>query len=536
MMGSGLGDARTAVLRRVRRWAPHLLLGLLAAEALAFVYYGNVNGDEGWYLQASRLVFRGEIPYRDFAYFQGPVLPYVYGLPQLLVGPSLLVGRLTSLAFTAGAVLTIVYLVHRLAGHAAVLWAFLLTLLNPPLMYYLTLVRSEALVTALSLLALAALFRFRTGIPALTVAPALLLLASGARIVFLPAFLAVTAFLWWTTPRTRAVQLLAGGLIGLQALVTFGIPFVLAPQQAVFGLWSSQASRANQWAPSDVSAGDTFLSKVGDLETLWVWYLIVLVPAVVLASNLVARYREGWRPQRPGFGSDPLSNYFLIIALAVLIFLPHMALKPIHPIYFVPSSALLIVSGAAAAVRAPGSLEAPASRSSFAALLAVLVLIGSPFYAARYTEFLDFRHPDLKELQETGRFLASYLDKDEPFLTFEPTLPLAADRPVMRGLEMGLFSYWPAFSADQAELFHVFNRELLAEETGRNGPRIVALTDCDLYYVIGPTAFPESPASPEDIPPFRLLPQLKEWYALAETVPNFGQCRANLYIFVHTAP
>ena len=45
-----------------------------------FVHFGHINHDEGWYLYASRLVYDGSLPYRDFAFFQAPVLPYLYGL------------------------------------------------------------------------------------------------------------------------------------------------------------------------------------------------------------------------------------------------------------------------------------------------------------------------------------------------------------------------------------------------------------------------------------------------------------------------
>ena len=61
-----------------------LFLAYLGA-ACYFAEIGRLNQDEGWYLYASRLVYEGRLPYRDFAFFQAPFLPYVYGLPQLPV-------------------------------------------------------------------------------------------------------------------------------------------------------------------------------------------------------------------------------------------------------------------------------------------------------------------------------------------------------------------------------------------------------------------------------------------------------------------
>ena len=80
------------------------LLAAFLAVGIYFAYYGRVNQDEGWYLYAARMVYQGAFPYRDFAFFQAPLLPYVYGLFQNLFGDGLLVGRLTSLALGVGTI------------------------------------------------------------------------------------------------------------------------------------------------------------------------------------------------------------------------------------------------------------------------------------------------------------------------------------------------------------------------------------------------------------------------------------------------
>jgi len=63
------------------------------------VGYGHIrtiDGDEGYYTTAARLVAEGNVPYRDFFYMQAPLLPYVYSLPTLLTGHSLMALRMLS--------------------------------------------------------------------------------------------------------------------------------------------------------------------------------------------------------------------------------------------------------------------------------------------------------------------------------------------------------------------------------------------------------------------------------------------------------
>ena len=84
------------------KWNIITMAGILLYIIFSIVYllWGRLNADEGWYLYASRLVFKGQIPYRDFAYTQAPLLPYIYGIPQAVVHSSILVGRMTSVLFS----------------------------------------------------------------------------------------------------------------------------------------------------------------------------------------------------------------------------------------------------------------------------------------------------------------------------------------------------------------------------------------------------------------------------------------------------
>lgn len=104
----------------------------LVGLGLIFVLHGVLNPDEGFYLAAARFVADGKLPYRDFGYTQGPVLPYVNQLWLHVYGFSLGGQRLASFTWTL------------LAAGAGALWlgkkgprgaatAFLVLLLGAPL-------------------------------------------------------------------------------------------------------------------------------------------------------------------------------------------------------------------------------------------------------------------------------------------------------------------------------------------------------------------------------------------------------------------
>jgi 4-amino-4-deoxy-L-arabinose transferase-like glycosyltransferase len=86
--------------RTCRRWL--LPVVLLQAGFFCFVsQHRLIDGDEGFYLVASRLVLQHKAPYLDFLYMQAPLLPYVYAAWFKLAGISWFSARLFSALLTA---------------------------------------------------------------------------------------------------------------------------------------------------------------------------------------------------------------------------------------------------------------------------------------------------------------------------------------------------------------------------------------------------------------------------------------------------
>ena len=122
----------------------------------ASVWFGNLNQDEGWYLYAARAVADGRLPYRDFFFTQGPVMPYLYGVFAPFWSPH---GVLGGRIFTAVLGLLSGVLAAGLARRAvpspraaeAGLIAFALTACNLYHVYFTTIPKTYALASCLLL-------------------------------------------------------------------------------------------------------------------------------------------------------------------------------------------------------------------------------------------------------------------------------------------------------------------------------------------------------------------------------------------------
>jgi hypothetical protein len=81
-----------------------LFLPVFLLQAAFFYFVSQhriIDGDEGFYLLASRLVLQHKTPYLDFFFTQAPLLPYIYALWMKLAGISWFSTRVFSALLTA---------------------------------------------------------------------------------------------------------------------------------------------------------------------------------------------------------------------------------------------------------------------------------------------------------------------------------------------------------------------------------------------------------------------------------------------------
>jgi hypothetical protein len=94
--------------RQKRRRAFIIVILASAVYSAGLAYYAAkrpIDGDEGFYSTAARLVWQGKAPYRDFFYQQAPLLPYLYSWMWAVHPRSLVAMRFISAACGSIAVL-----------------------------------------------------------------------------------------------------------------------------------------------------------------------------------------------------------------------------------------------------------------------------------------------------------------------------------------------------------------------------------------------------------------------------------------------
>jgi 4-amino-4-deoxy-L-arabinose transferase-like glycosyltransferase len=227
--------------------APVFLLQLVTFLAIA--RHRLIDGDEGFYLMASRLLFEHKVPYRDFFFTQMPLSPYVYALWVRVAGCSWVSARVLCalLASLAGTVL-FVQVCAETKRSAAGLTAILLFASSALVFAWFSIAKTFALSAVFLLFAHFILTRRTASNLNRSVAIAGLLLGVAVDVRLYLLALA-PLFLWWicrdAEARLRfrtALSFLAGLTLALLSNIYF---LAVAPREYLFGNLLFHAIRSN---------------------------------------------------------------------------------------------------------------------------------------------------------------------------------------------------------------------------------------------------------------------------------------------------
>lgn len=496
-----------------------MFLALAAALTLGTIalIWAPLNQDEGWYLLAARRTAEGAAPYRDYAFTQGPVLPYVYApFAPLVRDGGLAAGRAltlllgwTSIALTAWTVRA-----HRGGSHAAlpVLAVILLLGLNPFHMQHLATVKTYALAGAWLAGGLGCVLRFhrRGGAGWLAGGAGLLALAAGTRLslaMFLPA-IALELFARRRSLGTRPALLFAGAA-ALAGTAVF-LPFLLAaPEAAWFGWVEFHTGR---------ETGNGLLLRAAFFSRVLRHHLPLALAFLFLAL--------GRRAPVPGGLAGILGGALAATAVHALAPFPYDE----YQTALLPAFALVV------ALWLPDFHTEPHARRHLATgllLAALLFAAGAPQWQEWLSAGRDrvwwptLRRPPLATLRHAARRVEALAPDDAgPLLTFDPYLAIETGRDLPNRLHMGPFSYFPDMSPERARRLHVLDDTALCELIHTTNAPVAALSG----YAFAIQSPGITPTPPETLARFR--EEVEKRYIPIEHIEPFGQAGTRLDLYL----
>ena len=482
--------------------------------AVLAVWWGAVNQDEGWYLYAARLVGEGKVPYRDFFFTQGPVLPYIYSFMPV---HGLFSGRLVTFAFSVFSVLVAIAFARRLVSkesrNAVSLTVFAMLACNLYHMYFTSIPKTYALGTLFVMLGFLLLSYRWNFLAAVSFA-----FASGTRISLVLILGVVGVGLLVT--RFRTLQWLwfgVGGVFGL--FLVYG--FFAIDGESLKGLLAAQAYHAGR------GGFDPFFAA-GAVCRLARGYLAA--GAMMFAAIALGKFRR-----LPGDIGSMASGSIGLRWIAALSFAAVFMLQLSAPFpyddYQVPLMPLLAVL-IAVPFAERSVLCGDAMRYLFPVLVSGMCAIASPLLQDWMTNGQDRfwslkkDRSELSQMRNVARKLETMDPGGTMLLTQDLYLAVEMGRKVPEGLDMGPFSYFPDLSDAEAQSINVMNTRRM-EALLRSAPcRLAAFSGYSFSISV-----PKGDETPKPVQNrFREL--LDAGYMKFSEIPYFGQNHTTLECFI----
>ncbi len=478
------------------------------AAALWFAGHRPIDGDEGYYGLAARLVSEGQHPYADFFYPQAPLLPYVYAPAARLVGaPQLPDLRYLSVAFGVAAVALLALWAGRAHGKrpwlaVSTVW---LVASDPELITWLVTVKTYALTGLAVALAVLASQRaggggrrawWWAGVGGLAMG-----LGASTRALLAPA--AVAPALWWLlAPRDRRPGPAAAWLLGA---ALGAAPLVITFLHDADRFWFNNVGY-HQLRFSALEHAPLVVRAAAALETL---LLAVLAnPGLLLLTALAA---WGLRPRRPGAAAaDPAVAPSLVMAATYTVscLLP----DPVHMQYVTGVLPLLLVPAAAQGL---SQLPWPDHRTALAAGAAMSLAAVLSLGLIRH-DLPAEPHWQLDHYRRVCRVLARGTGPDDVVFAFWSGYPAGCGRRPLPGME-NQFAVGVSERLDrvQRRRYRVPGREELARAF-RGREAAVAVIGAWMYDINTALDDPQMEL---------LLAQFQQNYELIEEIDGVKLCR-----------
>jgi hypothetical protein len=301
-----------------------------------------VDGDEGYYTTAARLIWEGKTPYRDFFYQQAPLLPYLYSWVYGVRPHSLIAMRQLS-ALCGGLTVCLwalfLFWKNRFPTELALV-TFAFVILNPYWISWHVVVKTYAIADLLISTALICLYMALRSehIRWYFLAGCALGLCASARSLYGPIIPSV--LVWslycnrqrWRMSYARTLVLLAGTAIGLLPLL---ISFVREPRAFLFNNIRYHSLDAGyMWLDNRLIEG---YQSVSHVLLLFVAHagigLFVLHPYFTVEISLATIGMVSWLKGRRGADSLFLRKedlYFKLVGFALVVY-ALTALVPFPP-------------------------------------------------------------------------------------------------------------------------------------------------------------------------------------------------------------
>lgn len=473
-----VGKIASNRLKKLFSWKMALFVGaeIYVLSIIIYLVLGNPNADEAWYLYASKLIMEGKVPYRDFAYTQTPLLPYIYAIPQLFVPASLYLGRVTSALLAGLNFFLSIKLAHKYAGVAGAGLTALLFCSSSFTIYFSVIVKTYGLTSVLFILTFYVLTT-----PRLPENQRILLAVFFS---FMAAMVRLSAVFFWLPVVVygfgrfykKPIQLLT---LTALCFVLLGSAFTIGSLDWQATQWGLLTHHQAKWGDAPIAQvlSTTASRVISLLQKFDVYTFFWLLLGYSAWSNQETRNKaKQYLLQNP-----PI----LVVTTGILLFSASYLVGGDWNLDYLAPTLLFSFPVAAIFFCHFYNLQTDPSGKFLLQAAAVAVLLLTWLDITPID--LNGGQPPIEEIKEVAVYVAEHSEPSDNIFALEAQwVAIEAKRSILPGLNMSWFSY-QNMGTQEAQRLHLVNGEIVLAYLQACTAQIVLLTDLDwqLFEITG---------------------------------------------------
>lgn len=435
--------------------------------------YARLQVEDGTYLYTSILVYKNQIPILDFFNGPGVLWPYIYGLPQYLFGPDLMMGRITSVILMIANLILVSAIACKLQGRLAGILAPAIIAINPINIHYLSLINSYPLAIFFMLASFFILFKNPTLSLNIIISCILMTMAVATRLhaIFALMLLLLANFIINKNYKKKWIY----GLTTCFILLTlfFGIVALIDVNKFVFNIFGRiNPDYTQTFYKNDLA--DPIPVKLKTINDLFQYYSIEFISFFFI--SLIGIYNLLIMKDR--FISLFTKNYQYFILIFSIFFIAFFSFSPvltnftyfslISPLIAIVLSCFLVII-----------LHYSKSWTKILVAFYIMAIFASTIYIE---DRLVYNSSPIDEVSLIGNYLKNNTEeKSKIFTMFTPVLIQSERMIVPESMVRGYFSFSPFMPTLEAESLGLVNTEMLVDAINNQKASAIILDDAYFY-------------------------------------------------------
>lgn len=481
-------------------------MAMFMAMSIFYSFYGRVFLDAGFYLNAARDVYQGRIPYRDFFFVQGPVYPYIYGLPLLVTGHRLLFARWISMIFGILSLTLAARIGFRSGGGLGAILTLAAIATVPSQAYFFSSVKLYALSSFMITAAFSLLGSNCRPVYRHSGALIFAVLSAATRLTLVPALLVVAIFVimdnWFIARRLPWIPI----MVGTATALLIAAPFILADRKTIlyFLLGIHTSAAEGQFLFS-------FSKQLKVLAKMCLFYPVLTLSIIAIFHHLFTR--------RDRSGLTRLE--WAMAAAISAVTAAHFTANWFSLGY---QSVIIPLMGAlTGGIVGRWYRNRSVPRHMIAAGVIFIVVAG--FLSAR-----NYIWSESLTVIRNLRFIAEVIEQTSPagasIAACSAVFALEAGRPVAGAFGGAPFTYTPYWSDEQCRQYGGMNNRILVDMITRQEPGVL-IFEKNSFSVGSPGFFPVPSELQQEI-----FDAIAKHYQQAATLRNLGNAELDLILYI----